>query len=81
MTIARRATYLQSLEAEIARDGVTFELLGKFYLNQRPVPNTEMQQFASIILRDGLVDLGRIETQLAKDEAILKQIRVKVNKN
>ena len=31
MIIARRATYIQNLEAEIARDNLTFELLGKCF--------------------------------------------------
>ena len=36
-----------------------------------------MKQFASIVLRDGLVDLCRIEAQIAKDEAILKHMQAK----
>ena len=77
MIIARRATYLTELKTQIARDEVTFELLGKFFLDQRPFPDTEMKQFASIVSRDGLVDLDRIEAQIAKDEAILQTLQVK----
>ena len=73
MILARRATYIQNLEAEIARDNLTFELLGKCFLDQRPVPTIEMKQFASIVLRDGLVDISRIEKQIAEDEAKLNQ--------
>ena len=77
MITARRAIYLTELETQIARDEVTFELLGKCFLDQRPLPDTEMKQFASIVLRDGLVDLDRIEKQIAEDEANLKTIPVK----
>ena len=77
MIIARRAIYLTELETQIARDEVTFELSGKCFLDQRPLPDTKMKQFASIVLRDGLVDLDRIEKQIAEDEANLKPIPVK----
>ena len=87
MIIARRATFLQNLEAEIARDEVTYELLGKHCLDQRPFPTIEMKQFASIVLRDGLIDLDRIEKQIAEDEKLLnkqgkqQKQRKKQNKN
>ena len=73
MIIKTRANFLEKLEAQIARDGVTFELLGKCFLDQRPVPTIEMKQFASIVLRDGLVDISRIEKQIAEDEKHFKQ--------
>ena len=74
--IKTRATYLEKLEAEIERDNETFRLLGICFRDQRPLENNEMKQFASIVLTDGLVDLGRIEEQIAKDEANLKPIPV-----
>ena len=77
MIIKTRATYLEKLEAGIERDNETFRLLGLCFRDQRPLENNEMQQFASIVLRDGLVELGRIEAQIAKDEANLKPIPVK----
>ncbi len=80
MIINTRATYFKKLEAGIEKDNLTFELLGKCFLDQRPLQNQEMKQFASIVLRDGLVDLDRIEKQIAKDEAILKQLQAKVKK-
>ena len=55
------------------KDNLTFELLGKCFLDQRPVPTIEMKQFASIVLRDGLVELDRIEKQIAEDEATMKR--------
>ena len=75
MIIARRATYLTELETQIAQDEVTFELLGKCFLDQRPLPEAEMKQFASIVLRDVLVDLDRIEAQIAKDEVTLQKLQ------
>ena len=36
MIIKHRANYLVELEATIAKDNLTFELLGKCYLDQRP---------------------------------------------
>ena len=78
MIIKTRAKFLEKLEAEIERDNETFRLLGICFRDQRPLENNEMQQFASIVARDGLVDLDRIEKQIAKDEAILKQFQVKV---
>ena len=80
MIIKTRAKFLEKLEAQIERDNETFRLLGLCFRDQRPLENNEMQQFASIVLRDGLVDLDRIEKQIAKDEAILKQFQLKVNK-
>ena len=76
MIIKTRATYLEKLEAQIERDNETFRLLGLCFRDQRPLENNEMQQFASIVLRDGLVDLDRIEKQVAEDEANLKPIQV-----
>ena len=77
MIIDRRASFLQNLEAQIAKDNLTFELLGKCFLDQRPLQQTVMNQFASIVLRDGLVELDRIEKQIAEDEAILQKLQVK----
>ena len=77
MIIKTRATYLEKLEAQLERDNETFRLLGICFRDQRPLENNEMQQFASIVLRDGLVDLGRIEKQIAEDEASFKPIPVK----
>ena len=81
MIIKTRAKFLEKLEAEIERDNETFRLLGICFRDQRPLENNEMQQFASIVLRDGLVDLDRIEKQIAKDEAILKQLQAKAKIN
>ena len=77
MIIKTRATYLEKLEAQIERDNETFRLLGLCFRDQRPLENNEMQQFASIVLRDGLVDLDRIEAQIAKDEVTLQKLQVK----
>jgi hypothetical protein len=81
MIIKTRAKFLEKLEAEIERDNETFRLLGICFRDQRPLENNEMQQFASIVLRDGLVDLDLIEKQIEKDEAILKQLQAKTKKN
>ena len=81
MIIKTRAKFLEKLEAEIERDNETFRLLGICFRDQRPLENNEMQQFASIVLRDGLVDLDRIEKQIEKDEAIFKQLQARANKN
>ena len=75
MIIKTRATYLEKLEAQIERDNETFRLLGICFRDQRPLENNEMQQFASIVLRDGLVDLDRIEAQIAKDEVTLQKLQ------
>ena len=66
MIIKTRANFLEKLEAEIDRDNETFRLLGICFRDQRPFENNEMQQFASIVLRDGLVDLERIESKSPK---------------
>jgi hypothetical protein len=77
MIIKTRAKFLEKLEAEIERDNETFRLLVRLlgFRDQRPLENNELQQFASIVLRDGLVDLDRIEKQIAKDEAILQKLQ------
>ena len=80
MIIKTRVTFLENLEAEIERDNETFRLLGICFRDQRPLENNEMQQFASIVCRDGLVDLDRIEKQIAQDETILNKLQAKANK-